>query len=100
MKKLTILLQCQIWVYGNSFESFLVGVVVPERQALEDWALLNNVPGNFEELCNYPKAKNYVLEEINNTGRKFGVCIHYEVILLNPMSMGTFPLCSCKNLKI
>ncbi|KAF3323763.1 long chain acyl-CoA synthetase 2 [Carex littledalei] len=62
-----------VWVYGNSFESFLVGVVVPERKALEDWALLNNVSGSFEELCNYPKARNYVLEEINNTGRKFGL---------------------------
>ncbi|KAJ3697409.1 hypothetical protein LUZ61_001114 [Rhynchospora tenuis] len=62
-----------IWVYGNSFESFLVGVVVPERKALENWALFNNVSGSFEELCNYPKAKNYVLEEINNTGRKFGL---------------------------
>lgn len=55
-------------------------MVVPERKALEDWALLNNVSGSFEELCNYPKARNYVLEEINNTGRKFGVCISYELI--------------------
>ncbi|KAJ3675659.1 hypothetical protein LUZ60_004701 [Juncus effusus] len=60
-----------IWVYGKSFESFLVGVVVPERKELEDWALINNISGSFEELCNYPKARNYVLEELNNTGRKF-----------------------------
>ncbi|PRQ23554.1 putative long-chain-fatty-acid--CoA ligase [Rosa chinensis] len=35
-------LQCplitSIWVHGNSFESFLVVVVVPDRKALEDWA--------------------------------------------------------------
>jgi long-subunit acyl-CoA synthetase (AMP-forming) len=27
----------QVWVYGNNFESFLVAVVVRERQALEEW---------------------------------------------------------------
>ncbi|XP_020099651.1 long chain acyl-CoA synthetase 2 [Ananas comosus] len=59
-----------VWVYGNSFESFLVGVAVPERKPLEDWAASNNVIGNFEEICKHPKAKKHILDELNTTGRK------------------------------
>lgn len=59
-----------IWVYGNSFESFLVAVVVPERKPLEEWAVTNNVSGDFESLCKNGKARKYILEEVNNTGRK------------------------------
>ena len=28
----------QVWVYGNSFKSCLVAVVVPKTTALMDWA--------------------------------------------------------------
>ncbi|GMH02733.1 hypothetical protein Nepgr_004572 [Nepenthes gracilis] len=59
-----------IWVYGNSFESFLVAVVVPERKALEDWAANHQHTGDFKSLCNYSKARKYFLDELNNTGQK------------------------------
>ncbi|XP_010525687.1 PREDICTED: long chain acyl-CoA synthetase 2 [Tarenaya hassleriana] len=65
-------LVAQIWVYGNSFESFLVGVVVPERQTLEDWTKLNNeTPKDFESLCQNPKAKKYILDQLNSTAKQF-----------------------------
>ncbi|XP_065857679.1 probable CoA ligase CCL6 [Euphorbia lathyris] len=59
-----------IWIYGNSFESFLVSVVVPEGQALQDWAANNNVTGDFESLCQNLKAKKYILDELNSTAQK------------------------------
>ncbi|XP_021738533.1 long chain acyl-CoA synthetase 2-like [Chenopodium quinoa] len=59
-----------IWVYGNSFESFLVAVVVPERKAIENWAANNNETGDFETLCKSTKARKYFLEELNSTGQK------------------------------
>ncbi|KAK1324112.1 Long chain acyl-CoA synthetase 2 [Acorus calamus] len=59
-----------IWVYGNSFESFLVGVVVPDKKCIEVWASANDVTGDFKSLCEHPKARKYMLEELNNTGRK------------------------------
>ncbi|KAJ9704877.1 hypothetical protein PVL29_003091 [Vitis rotundifolia] len=58
-----------IWVYGNSFESFLVAVVVPDKKALEDWAENHNVTGDFKSLCENLKARKYVLDELNNTGQ-------------------------------
>ncbi|XP_027361388.1 long chain acyl-CoA synthetase 2-like isoform X1 [Abrus precatorius] len=67
-------LQCplitSIWVYGNSFESFLVAVVVPERKALEDWALEHNLTDDFKSLCDNLKARKYILDELNSTGQK------------------------------
>ncbi|KAM7251098.1 hypothetical protein ACFE04_022981 [Oxalis oulophora] len=59
-----------IWVYGNSFESFLVAVVVPERKALEDWAASNNEEVDYKSLCGNPRARKYILDELNSTGQK------------------------------
>ncbi|XP_039057002.1 long chain acyl-CoA synthetase 4-like [Hibiscus syriacus] len=59
-----------IWVYGNSFESFLVAVVNPNTQALERWAADNAVSGDFESICKDPKAKQYILGELTKTGKE------------------------------
>ncbi|KAF4391549.1 hypothetical protein G4B88_030700 [Cannabis sativa] len=63
-----IYLQCpliaSIWVYGNSFESFLVAVVVPERLALENWATTRNLTDDFKSLCENPKASFEMLKAI------------------------------------
>jgi long-subunit acyl-CoA synthetase (AMP-forming) len=47
----------QIWVYGNSYESTLVAVVVPDKKELTGWAKDNGVDGDFEALVNNPKAR-------------------------------------------
>ncbi|XP_022861030.1 long chain acyl-CoA synthetase 2 [Olea europaea var. sylvestris] len=62
-----------IWVYGNSFESFLVAVVVPERKALEDWAANNEVKGDFKSLCSNSNARKYLLDELNGTGKGYNL---------------------------
>lgn len=59
-----------IWVYGNSFESFLVAVVVPERKALEDWAVSNQEKVDFPSLCNNTNARKYILDELNTTAKR------------------------------
>lgn len=70
-----IYLQCPlttlIWVYGNSFESFLVAVVVPDRGALEDWAVNHlHEAVDFKSLCENPKARKHILDELNSTAQK------------------------------
>ncbi|KAF8410610.1 hypothetical protein HHK36_003142 [Tetracentron sinense] len=60
----------QIWVYGNSFESFLVAVVVPDRKALEDWAEIQHEKADFNSLCKNSRARKYILDELNNSGQK------------------------------
>lgn len=59
----------QIWIYGNSFESFLVAILNPNKQALERWAEANGVTGDFEALCQDPKAKEYFIGELAKIGK-------------------------------
>ncbi|XP_031483365.1 probable CoA ligase CCL6 [Nymphaea colorata] len=58
-----------IWVYGNSFESFLIAVAVPNKEVLEHWATTHGERLDYNFLCQNPKAKMYVLGELNNTGQ-------------------------------
>ncbi|TVU12478.1 hypothetical protein EJB05_46128, partial [Eragrostis curvula] len=53
-----------IWVYGNSFESYLVAVVNPNQQELERWAAQNGITGSFAELCENSRAKEHILAEL------------------------------------
>uniref|UniRef100_A0A5B6Z3S2 Long-chain-fatty-acid--CoA ligase n=1 Tax=Davidia involucrata TaxID=16924 RepID=A0A5B6Z3S2_DAVIN len=53
-----------IWIYGNSFESFLVAIINPNKQALERWAEENGLSGDFNSICENPKAKEYMLGEL------------------------------------
>ncbi|KAG5539550.1 hypothetical protein RHGRI_019925 [Rhododendron griersonianum] len=59
-----------IWVYGNSFESFLVAVVNPNKYALERWAEEKGVTGDFNSLCENPKAKEYIIGELSRVGKE------------------------------
>ncbi|KAL7203208.1 hypothetical protein ACSBR2_016500 [Camellia fascicularis] len=59
-----------IWVYGNSFESFLVAVVNPNQQFLECWAEENGVAGDFDTVCENSKAKAYILQELTKIGKE------------------------------
>jgi len=54
----------QVWVYGNSFKSCLVAVVVPKKNALMDWAKGAGKTGTFEELCKDPEAATWVLDQL------------------------------------
>ncbi|KAH8513257.1 hypothetical protein H0E87_006521 [Populus deltoides] len=59
-----------IWVYGNSFESFLVAVANPNQQALEHWAQEHGISGDFKALCENPRAKEYMLGELTKIGKE------------------------------
>ncbi|ONK69932.1 uncharacterized protein A4U43_C05F28360 [Asparagus officinalis] len=59
-----------IWIYGNSFESCLVAVVNPNKDALEGWAAQNGASGDFDALCENPKAKEYILGELTKIAKE------------------------------
>ncbi|XP_011022505.1 PREDICTED: long chain acyl-CoA synthetase 4 [Populus euphratica] len=59
-----------IWVYGNSFESFLIAVANPNQQALEHWAQEHGIGGDFKSLCENPRAKEYILGELTKIGKE------------------------------
>ncbi|RZC74494.1 hypothetical protein C5167_049977 [Papaver somniferum] len=59
-----------IWVYGNSFEAFLIAVVNPNKQALERWAEDNGVEGDFYIVCGNSKAKEFIIGELSKIGKE------------------------------
>ncbi|GAV65773.1 AMP-binding domain-containing protein [Cephalotus follicularis] len=79
-----------IWVYGNSFESFLVAVVNPDKQALEKWAEENGITGNLNSLCEDQKTKDYILGELTRIakekklkGFEFIKAVHLDPVLFD-----------------
>ena len=46
----------QVWVYGNSYENFLVGVAVPDKGELTKWAKSNGLSSDLKQLSNEPKV--------------------------------------------
>ncbi|XP_010430575.1 PREDICTED: long chain acyl-CoA synthetase 3 [Camelina sativa] len=58
-----------IWVYGNSYESYLVAVVCPSQIQIEHWAKEHNVSGDFESICQNPKTKEFILGEFNRVAK-------------------------------
>ncbi|XP_020959572.1 long chain acyl-CoA synthetase 1 isoform X3 [Arachis ipaensis] len=59
-----------VWVYGNSFKSVLVAVVVPNQQITEKWAYSNGHMAPFSQLCSLPQLMNHVLSELKLTAER------------------------------
>ncbi|PHU09714.1 Long chain acyl-CoA synthetase 5 [Capsicum chinense] len=58
------------WIYGSSYESFLVAVVNPNMGALQSWADENEITGDFDTICENPRAKAYILSELTNIAKE------------------------------
>ncbi|XP_061337673.1 long chain acyl-CoA synthetase 1-like isoform X2 [Gastrolobium bilobum] len=59
-----------IWVYGNSFKSVLVAVVVPNEEITNKWAYSNGHIASFSKLCSLDQLKKYVLSELKSTAER------------------------------
>lgn len=55
----------QIFVYGDSLQSFLVAVVVPEQAQITKWASENSVAGDYDQLLSAPQTKKAILDDMN-----------------------------------
>ncbi|KAH6830110.1 AMP-dependent synthetase and ligase family protein [Perilla frutescens var. hirtella] len=58
-----------IWIYGSSYESFLVAVINPNVESLERWAQVNRVSGDFNTICEDTRARDYILGELTKIGK-------------------------------
>lgn len=70
----------QICIYGNSYESFLVAIANPNKEALESWARENGIAGDFNTICNNPQAKSFILGELTKIAKENKV---YSLLSLN-----------------
>lgn len=69
----------QIWVYGTSFETSLVAMVVPHVDPLKTWAVRQGISLPYEELCSNSLACEHVLRSLQATGRQQGL-VGYELL--------------------
>ena len=60
----------QVFVYGNSLKSSLVGIIVPDEMALSIWCKQNNVPFNMQVLCQSPQLKQMIMASILKLGKE------------------------------
>uniref|UniRef100_A0A670Y6V9 Long-chain-fatty-acid--CoA ligase n=1 Tax=Pseudonaja textilis TaxID=8673 RepID=A0A670Y6V9_PSETE len=76
----------QVFVHGDSLQSFLVGIVVPDEETLPALAENLGIKGSFEDLCKNSVVKNAVLMEMNNLGKEAGLKTFEQVkyIYLHP----------------
>ncbi|KAH1227149.1 Long chain acyl-CoA synthetase 1 [Glycine max] len=75
-----------IWVYGNSFKSMLVAVVVPNEEFANKWAYSNGHIASFPKLCSLDQLKKYVLSELKLTAErnKLRGFEHIKGVILEP----------------
>ncbi|XVE89685.1 hypothetical protein DITRI_Ditri20bG0015800 [Diplodiscus trichospermus] len=67
--KCKFILQC--FIYGDSLNSSLVAIVAVDPDALSDWAASEGIQySDLGQLCNDPRARNAVLAEMDNIGKK------------------------------
>ncbi|KAK2968318.1 hypothetical protein RJ640_021707 [Escallonia rubra] len=75
-----------IWVYGDSFKSKLVAVVVPHEENTKRWALQNGHKGSFSELCTLNQLQDHILLELKSTAErnKLRGFEHVKGVILEP----------------
>lgn len=76
----------QVFVHGDSLQSFLVGVVVPDAETLPEFARKLGVRGSYEELCKNAALKKAILMDMIKLGKEAGLKSFEQVkdIYLHP----------------
>lgn len=59
----------QVFVYGDSLQSHLVAIVVPDPEELEPWANKRGIKKEFSQLCRDSKVIEGVLSSMHAEGR-------------------------------
>lgn len=63
----------QVWVYGDSFKSFLVAVVVPQSAYIKSWASGKGMEGSDEDLVKNVEFKEALLESMTTIAKAGGL---------------------------
>lgn len=69
----------QAFVYGDSLQSVLVGIIVPDADYVKSWAARNGHSESFEELCRKPELKQAVMEDMGRVAKE-GKLLGFECV--------------------
>ena len=60
----------EIFIYGDSLQSFLIAFIFPNAKQLGLWAKEKGIEGDFKMLINNPVVKTMIMEEMNAQAKK------------------------------
>lgn len=63
----------QVFIYGNSYKSSLVSVIVPEETVLFEWAKQNNFETDLKALCQNDELKKVIQKDLTQLGKAGGL---------------------------
>ncbi|XP_039645328.1 long-chain-fatty-acid--CoA ligase 5 [Perca fluviatilis] len=63
----------QVFVHGDSLQSFLIAIVVPDPDILPGFAKNLGCQGSFEELCKNTEIKRAILSDLIKLGKETGL---------------------------
>ncbi|XP_061606749.1 long-chain-fatty-acid--CoA ligase 6 isoform X4 [Phyllopteryx taeniolatus] len=59
----------QLYVHGDSLQSCLVGIVVPDTEVMPMWAKKKGILGTYKDLCKNTELKKAILEDLVRLGK-------------------------------
>lgn len=60
----------QLLVYGDSYQTYLIGILVPNKETVMKWAKEHNVQGTYEEVCKNEELNKTILKDLDKLGRE------------------------------
>jgi long-chain acyl-CoA synthetase len=60
----------QVFVYGDSFQTYVVAVIVPKKENVMKWAEDKKIIGSFEDLCQNADLSKDILNEIQSESKR------------------------------
>ncbi|XP_041947021.1 long-chain-fatty-acid--CoA ligase 6 isoform X2 [Alosa sapidissima] len=63
----------QLYVHGDSLQSCLVGIVVPDPEVMPSWANKKGFQGNYDDLCNNMDVKKAIMDDMVGLGKSSGL---------------------------
>ncbi|GAA6096856.1 long-chain-fatty-acid--CoA ligase 6 isoform X1 [Tachysurus ichikawai] len=63
----------QLYVHGDSLQSCLVGIVVPDPEVMPSWAQKQGIDGCYDDLCKNVELKKVILDDLVCLGKAGGL---------------------------
>ncbi|KAF3841143.1 hypothetical protein F7725_007005 [Dissostichus mawsoni] len=63
----------QLYIHGDSLQSCLVGIVVPDPEVMPEWAKKKGILGTYKDLCKNTELKKAILEDLVRLGKASGL---------------------------
>ncbi|XP_028668642.1 long-chain-fatty-acid--CoA ligase 6 isoform X2 [Erpetoichthys calabaricus] len=63
----------QLYVHGDSLQSCLVGIVVPDPEMMPSWASKRGFEGHYGDLCKDKGVKKAIMEDLVRLGKQNGL---------------------------